>query len=559
LLNLIRDLLLLFPVIYLTITELGFILSYSISFAHVPIAFFIALLGTYQLNIKHNTTNTNYHWSLTLAVTIVLLIFTLSLFASISLIDTFYDSRAYHTKAIMALADGWNPLHTVSPCNWNSIYCNDVEWILRHYPKAQWYLAAGIYKIFRNLDATKAFNAVFIILTLIVAWQFFNRLLPTRPIVTLIYTLALGITPVSMLQTFSNYIDGVLASAFTIYVLFTLSYFLFEERKWIYRSSLIMPYLINLKFTGLVYAGVFGVLPLLVFFYKRSLFKHYLISNLIAGVISIGLFGFNPYVTNTMQFGHPFYPIFRDGVMYDVTNTTNSEFSNKNRFEKFYYTSFAIQDDKTQQLIQVVPFTQIAKSIISVDTRFSGFGSLFSGIFVIALIHLLILFGIFIKNLYYLNKNLAGNRNSVLLKISWCILSLATFATIFITPVGWYARLSPQVWLAVGLIEISILILATSNLLRISAIIVAALMVINTFLTGYKLFKLQTKVSNKIFSDITQVATEHKPIKIVTNSINHFTLHNQRKIADLFGNKIVIQEQCTKVITGNPIFEICAK
>lgn len=560
LLNLIRDLLLLFPIIYLTITQLGFVLGYPISSTHLPIAFFITLLGIYQLNIKHNIANINYHLFIILTSIIVLLIFTGSIFISISLIDIFYDSRAYHTKAIMALADGWNPLHTVSVCDFNSIYCNDVEWILRHYPKAQWYLAAGIYKIFNNLDSTKAFNVLFVILTLIVAWQFFYRLLPTHPILALIHTLAIGITPVSIVQIFSNYIDGVLVSIFTIYVLFILSYFLFEERKWNYFNCLIMPYLINLKFTGLVYAGIFGALPLLIFFHKRSLFRHYLIVNLIAGMISVSLFGFNPYFTNALQFGHPLYPVVdKNGTMVDVTNTHEPNllfFFEKNRFEKFYYSLFTIHDRLTNQWIQVAPFTKIKNVIIDVDTRFSGFGPLFSGIFLIALLHLFSLLFITTKSLQHIYKYRKEKNISAFLQISWFLLSLATIATIFITPTGWWARLSPQVWLAVCLIETSIVVSVTSNLLRISAIITTTLMVINTFLSG-QIFKFQYDHSTKFFHDVAQVATEHKPIRIVVDSSNHFTLHNERKVKDLFGSKIVIHKQCTKIITGNPIFEIC--
>ena len=87
----------------------------------------------------------------------------LALFSS-QFFDTGYDTRAYHTKAILGLLDGINPYY--EPKNWHNY----------HYPAAHWILSTSLIFWTKSFEASFSLTYVATLVALFVSWRFLSSL-----------------------------------------------------------------------------------------------------------------------------------------------------------------------------------------------------------------------------------------------------------------------------------------------------------------------------------------------------------------------------------------------
>jgi hypothetical protein len=524
---LLKDFLFLFLFIYLSITQVGFLLGLSISPLHLPISILAAFAVAYLCQAEKKDLRTAV-----ITGAILFIIFLISISASILLIDIWWDSRGYHAQAMVGLAEGWNPVYQSDVCDWNSTFCNPFNWTHNHYPKAQWLLSAGFYSLFGNIEVGKSVNILLTILAFIVAYEFSVNLFEGKRLISAAFATVFAANPVAMAQMFSGYMDGLLASSLTIYLLSLVGYFLFSRKKWLYQSLLILPYLVSLKFTGLAYAVILTAIIALIFAYAGKPIRNFVLITFASFVVAVVAFGFNPYVTNTLQYHHPFYPIHGKGTEYDVSGIKDQEFLDKNRFEKFLYTLFSVTDEKTNEPRYALPFTTVQEAITGADTRFSGFGPFFSGIFLIAVLQLLFL------------------RDKL-----WRSLALLTFASVFFTSVGWWARLTPQVWLVVAFVQVGIFISARPWWLKSSVYIVLFLMVVNSALVFFVLTSREALAAKVFYTNAAFVRHNHLSVQLSDKERQWFEFYNTRKVREAIGEHVEIREGCA--IEKSPIFDIC--
>jgi len=378
---------------------------------------------------------------------VYLVLFFITVGVSSQLYDTTYDGRAYHQEAIILIADGYNPFYRQLDEDkvLHSLWIN-------HYPKAMEIVSAALYSFTGNIETGKAFNILFMISNIFMGIGLFLRWGKLSFGPGLLFSIIISLNPVAICQSLTYYVDGqiwsLLLAAFYLVLLYT-----FEKRSaWNLMLALVIVSLVNIKFTALIY-----LLVMMAVYYfsllwtgsKKELFKTGMITG-ISIIVAVFFIGFNPYITNTMINGHPFYPIYGENKVDIITGNSPHEFKNKNRFEKFYLSFLGrtgnIMSWWSEEKIELkIPFTfdlEEIKAMAGCDIRVAGFGPFFSGIFLVSAV------------LYLLNKIAAlrrqpDDKKNMRFLISDAWIDLILFFVVFsvvVNPEFWWARYVPQLW-----------------------------------------------------------------------------------------------------------------
>ncbi len=359
-----------------------------------------------------------------------LLAFPVVLFFSLAVATFFYDvsfdGQVYHQDAILRLVHGWNPLLETGPA-WH-------EKIPEHYPKAAWIIAASLQSATGSIESGKALNFLLVIASFFIA----RRALAATGLIsirgmTLVATL-LALNPVSVCQLFSFMVDGCLASLLVILLGLMIILAHDPSRTNTFQLGITAVLLGNVKYTGLVFLAVLGVPWLLLFLWtRRALAKSALLSAGAIVFLTVFLFGYNPYVVNMMHHGDPLYPLLSEEGKDFEGGQVNADFYRKNRIEKFALSVVAQSRNSLHEPpVLKVPFHVSACEALTFttwDTRFAGWGPLFSGALAISILMMAILW-----------RRCPDAFRAGMVMIVWLLVSILVF------PEPWWARFVPQVW-----------------------------------------------------------------------------------------------------------------
>jgi len=338
--------------------------------------------------------------------------------------DMSYDGQCYHQTAILSLHNGWNPL-------WEPFLHRDF-YPIQNYPKASWYLAASLYEFFGSVEIGKAFNYLFPSAAGVALFQFLRRLGSAPLSVRLLVSLIGAATPTVLCQLNSFYLDGVLVSNLILVLVFSLEYYLYADKSRLPLMLLGSLLLINLKFTGLVYLGVFQIaFWLALLWQKRRLhwaYFRYCAAGLILGALVLG---FNPYVINTAHFGSPVHPMPGENV---ARFQAPAEFIAKNRVEKLAWSLFSQTSANMKRMpVLKIPFTVSAyewEHLGTTSVRYGGMGPLFGGVLLLLPLALVLAW--------------RGAR-------PWAKAGMAMSGLVLVSvlaiPEPWFSRFVPQIWL----------------------------------------------------------------------------------------------------------------
>ncbi len=429
----------------------------------LPVCMFIAGCAYFYI-LRHK----NIHHRI-YGILIALAVFVICVCISGYVFDLSYDGNWYHKASIGSLTHGWNPLYTslkdfatlkdgvgIGNLSESAIWSD-------HYCKAAWFFGADLHSLTGNIECGKAINPIFAYIFFSVIYRYLTvRGLPFVAVFAL--SLLASLNPVSIPQMFTFYNDGLLASAlFTVIVL--LVWFSDEKHRdddnlshaVILFSSLV--FLINIKFTGLAYAGFFcfaffvlhmiraAVCGKFAKVFTRAVLFYTLV--LFTAVIFVGS---SSYVKNTVEHGHPLYPLFGAESTDIMTKNQPDAFSDMTNAEKLYSSLFSQTSNPMgdSDLLEKEPFTvhpyEIFISSNSPDTRIGGMGVFFSGILVVSLASLVII-------LIYLAVK---HRNGFFTAITLIIPSVCL---IILISESWWARYSPYMWLLpIGTVAVMIYI-----------------------------------------------------------------------------------------------------
>jgi hypothetical protein len=402
-----------------------------------PAALILALVIGYWL-AKKGGLRKKY---LIVSLPISIIILGISLLAANAFYDMSWDGLWYHQTAVYQMAHGWNPLH--DPLHDFTPHLR--EW-LRFYAKGPWYVDLALFETTNNIEMAKAAPFITIAVTFLAGFALMIDLgLNKRK--SAIITLLITLNPVVTCELVSFLVDGLMISFLFIFVAAVIRWFIKPTRLIVFIAILSAVLCINSKFTGLVYLCFFitmGGVYILV--KERKLIWKYLSIQSISLIIGIVIFGWNPYVTNTINRGNPFYPILGTSAHPSLSSTghdpielyeTPRNMMGRSRFVRLGYALLGRPGAQPympgQDATLMVPF-DISWKDFSIyyfhDVRISGFGPLFSGALILSLILLAVV--LFQKN----NQ-----------RLFLTLICTAIILSLLVSPHTWWARYGPQLWL----------------------------------------------------------------------------------------------------------------
>jgi hypothetical protein len=530
-LSLARDFLITFPAVNIFIVSLSYAVGIPITSAHILLSLLPCLVMAIYWNYRPTPR------TIVIAVFLLAVLFFTAIFLSIMLIDIYGDSRSYHGPAVIALSDGWNPYYDWQVCSWDDDYCIRTSKFIDHYPKAQWYISAEFYSLFGNLDVGKCMNLLMLVLCSLVAYEIARSLLPDRRVLSLMVAMGVAANPVAVAQLFSGTVDGILSSTLSIFILLLIGYFSSREKKYIHQAMLIMIFNVNLKFTGLIYATFFTMLIVLIILWFQKAFPRYLVFCALSTLfVSVLIGGFNPYLTNLILERNPFAEAVNiESGSSVLDRQADPEFTERNRVEKFIISTFSVgkkSDPKTPEFAFPLSRWKLNRGIA---VRFSGFGPLFSAIFIVAIFQA------------------ARLRDGPSIALIFCVL-----LTAFSTSAGWWPRLAPQTWLVVCLVQLFVLVSSKGAVNQSVAYTVLAAMILNSGLVFAGVFSHQQRSSARFYRDLRVARARGLPVVVTDNRFGLLGFYNRRKLVDSLESEQQVVVRCVPR-RENRIFGICVE
>ena len=417
-------------------------------------------------------------------------IFLLGIYVSGKFYDLSWDGQTYHQEAIIQLANGWNPFHDQPLPEVSGIWIN-------HYAKGPWIASASLYSLTGHIEQGKVFNILLIVasfwLCLSALSTHYRRGAP-EPV---LFSALAACNPIAILQASTFYIDGQLSSM--LIIILSLLYLIIKSPAIFLALVLTLSVIItvNIKFTALAYILALG-LPILSYLFlvkERQPFK------LIASSLGIGLIagllfvGFNPYVTNTVNNGNPFYPLAGPHAVNIVTANSPADFQAMNRLEKLFISTFSKTENAagSRPTHWKWPFTVSTEELeaIWLDTRIAGFGPLFGGAVLLSLILLATAWPLDKKN-----------------TMAYTGLGLLIVCSALVNPESWWARYAPQLWLLpvfCAMLGLAI----NSKPQRILGLAIILVLCLNLYLVSGAYFERQSKENVILQSQLAEMRRAH--------------------------------------------------
>jgi hypothetical protein len=269
----------------------------------------------------------------------ILVIF--SLLFSILYYDFTFDGQWYHHPAIYKLESGWNAF-------FNPL--DEAHKSILHFPKGTWYFSASVYSALGIFEAGKCLNIIMIAIASLITYATLIDYKVNR-IKSLVLAFLVVLHPVvwSEITTFQN--DNNLYLNLIIYIVAMFSWLRNYDKVSLLLGIMASVCLINTKFTGLVFLIVFAFFGLVYFSkYKPKFILNYIAIHVVIIIMGVGIFGFNPYMTNFIHRGHPFYPIMgtakypshiSDGKDGNEIYETPKNMMGKPTLVRFFYANFS--------------------------------------------------------------------------------------------------------------------------------------------------------------------------------------------------------------------------
>lgn len=470
------------------VSSLGFIFNFSIN----PSYFYISILVSILILVIKSKTYDEFIKQFF----IIFIIFISSFIISNAFIDVSWDGRFYHYTTALLLKLGWNPIY-------DNIYSfapkvgifHNYPWI-ESYPKFTEIIMANLYSLkISSMDSIKQINFILMAISFMYSYwvlslAFFEK---KSKLFNFFTSFLLVYNPIVICQILTLCNDLILYFNFLILIL-TIIYIEKTKNKneitlqnknfhnieiWtIFIISSI--FLASTKFTGALYLAIIYFCYFIYLIILKSKLKSFILSILITS-ITLFITNINPYITNIINHSHPFYPVFGQEKFDLMANSFPNGFNNKNRFYKFFISTFSQSDNILKKHTQKkatlkIPFTIKAdKPFFTESMRIAGFGYFFSGILLLSIF--------FSFGLKFNNKN-----NKYLLLL---IISIITL-TILSNPESWWARFIPQFWiLPIFIVYFSFIednkLLTPNKFIKASILYITLLIIfINSFIVNYQ-------------------------------------------------------------------------
>jgi hypothetical protein len=425
--------------------------------------------------------------------------------------DISYDGQTYQQEGVIQLAQGWNPVYTnLDP----AVIGADQKWI-DYYPKGIWTVESYFYLLTGNLQDAKGMNLILVVTALALVYAALADADVLGPWSALIASILIACNPVNISQSLNFYVDGDLYSVLICLVAIGISFYATKRPLALTASVAALALLINIKFTGLVYAGLVLIVFFILYIRKLdgALFLRWLYVSTAAVVLGVLFIGASPYITNTIRYQAPFYPLFGKGAIDLKPYNVPGNFINKSAPEIFVLSFFTqsgqVRDAGTTAMYKI-PFTYNTTELDAFrypDPEEGGFGPLFGGILIVIFAAWLVC--------WFITKGQSGRR-----AILWgsALVIIFIIITCIVNPIASLARYVPQAYL-IAIVPVIALLMIKKPFATVSACAVIALLLFNGYLIGNSYFSYEAQTTAEIGSTLSTLAeqSQTQPILIHFN------------------------------------------
>jgi hypothetical protein len=281
------------------------------------------------------------------------------------------------------------------------------------------------------------------------------------------------LNPVLIYQSMTFYVDGAIGSLLTVLV---AGIAMFADAPRLRSLAIVVMaacITINMKFTGLAYAGVLLVLAVPIVWWWRGFRAGFQMALAGATVVMLGilLLGYTPYVRNTLEQGNPVYA----APQTEVAGVRPVNLNDHNRFMRFLISSFSRTDvvrapQSTRMKFPLWIGPEERRGVYGADLEAGGFGPWYGMMLILAAV----------SGLALLSHPAMRASGATALLIGVCLV-----ASILVHGETWWARYIAHLWLlpllvavpslhcdrrsAIAWLGCSILVAATVNLLIVGA------------------------------------------------------------------------------------------
>ncbi|MFV1994361.1 MAG: hypothetical protein ACC661_02900, partial [Verrucomicrobiales bacterium] len=391
-------------------------------------------------------------------------------------LDLSWDGQGYHQRAIIALADGWNPVWDGDPPGARSTIP------LRHYPKLVETIAAEIYRLTGNIELGKSVHWLLLAASFLLGTALLLRIPGFGWRTAAVIATLAALNPVTLCQLPTFYVDGVVASLATAAIACGLLYLTKPRTLALAAFAVSISLLATVKTSGLVYGAVIvSGLLLGAVVWRRALAFRLASAASGAYLAATLVLAFHPYVTNVLRYENPGYPFIgagdrggewiigaqRPGGFAELGRGTRLALSLASRSQN------ALDPDPAA----LKPPFSASKSewaLFSIpDVRVGGFGPLFSA----ALLFAAITFAVSLAR--------TPNERSRMGHRAAGFAGVVIVVSVLVTPEGWWARLAPQMWLLPLVLVVPALTRNTAHRLpRLAAIATLGLVAVDALGVG---------------------------------------------------------------------------
>ncbi|MBP3349923.1 MAG: hypothetical protein J6L03_04730 [Bacteroidaceae bacterium] len=415
--------LLLIPFLSLLLATTAFIFGGSVGVWMFPVAVITTLVIGHLLIIgKGYKPHAHLRYYL-----YTLLSIAFALLSASMLYDNSYDGNTYHQGGIVDMIMGCNPIY--HPEEFSSFWST-------HYAKAIEISASTIAIFFNRIESGKGVNIMLIVASIYITYSFLRREFhehSTRKV--LLFTLLLTLCPVVIRQAYIYYIDYAMYTFMLLAIISLITIYRYNTPlSW---CLLIITTLLaaSTKFTVAFYVFLTIATAIVWYFISgRCKLSYRLITlSIILFIIGFGVIGFHPYVTNTMGWGNPFYPLM--GSDTDIMSGNTPElYANGNRLSNWLRSLF-YNAQGTGIWIPIIN-DSLHDYYISHEGRIAGLGPFF-GYTLFASI-------LFATYTFYKEKSrLTLNKSRATTFIG---ISLLLLVACFIFEQSWWMRYIPFLW-----------------------------------------------------------------------------------------------------------------
>ncbi len=420
--------------------------------------------------------------------------------------DVSYDGQAYQQSAVLRLAAGWNPLADVTG---QTLTGPHTVWH-ESYPKGPWLEGAAMFKLIGRIEPAKGLTIFLGFAVLAFCFGVFASFKNMPLMLAGVFALLAALNPILILQAFTFYVDGRSTVWLTILIVALLDMALRADADPLVVAIAGFAAIagLNIKFTSTVFVLLLLLVGGIIILMRvpRPQFRRAAAIMFAAALIGLLLVGWDPYVTNQVNHGSPFYPVSgRDAFAVLTPAVMPADFVHGSPLKHLYRSVFGVSadpyDSKSTQM--KLPFTIRPlewHQFDVADQRIGALGPLFGGALLLSLA-----IGLAVLALH-------GWRNS-LIAVTIGIVGVLLL-TVLINPEAWWVRYNPQLWLVPVLLSAMVFLLPENRAPKAAALLTCFVLVADVAFVGTASLKAQVNHTAHIRTELVDLSSRQQPVPI---------------------------------------------